>query len=522
VGDDAKSQMDQNPSKVVFGTKRWFGRKYDEKDIHSDSRKWPFTVVERDGKHSIRMDLTYETKDIAPEEISTIILKRLKEDAESFLGTDIIKAVITVPVYFTDAQRQATKDAGIQAGWKVLRVINEPSAAVIAYGVDRIAPVECERNVLVFHLGGGTMTITHLLIEEGILENAATVTDTHIGGDVFTGRLVDHFASEFEHKFDKDVRSDSHALWRLWTVCEKAKCILSSEDQTSIEIESLYDGIDFRSTLSRSLFEELNQDIFVSILRHFHSVLMTRKLRKDLVEEIILSGGSTHIPKIREMVSEFFNNRALLKSIPPKEVVAHGAAVQAAILANDRGFKALDFCCLFVVVPLSLGIETARGIMTTTVRRNTTMPNRKEVYFTTVADNQTSILLRIHEGERIRTSDNRLLGQLELSGIPPAARGVPRIEVIFEMDYYGNLTISALERSSGLSNRLAITNEDFLSSQEIERMIVDGEQHQAEDEAFALAIGAETAPETMESTTQEVAVWFPPAEAASEDIEEVN
>lgn len=525
VGDDAKRQMDQDPSNVVFGTKRWFGRKYDEKEIQPDSREWPFTVFEKDGKHGIRMHHKDETKEVAPEEISVIILKRLKEDADSFLGANVTKAVITVPAYFTDVQRQATNDAAKQAGWEPLRVTNESMASAIAYGLDRIAPMEREKNVLFFHLGGGTLNITHLVIEEGIFELLATVTDSHLGGDVFTGRLVDYFAREFEHKFDKDLSNDTRARWQLWTACEKAKCSLSTEDQASIEIQSLCDGIDFHSTVSRSLFEELNEDLFISILQQLHRVLKSSKLRKELVEEIVLSGGSTHIPKIREMVSEFFDNLALLKSIPPKEVVAHGAAVQAAIFSNDRGHTTCDFCCIFNVVPLSLGIETSGGIMTTTVRRNTTMPTKKTEFFTTVADNQTSILLQIYEGERIRTSDNRLVGQLELGGIPPAARGVPRIEVVFDIDPDGILTVSALESTSGLPAQLAIIDENNNSSkEEIERMVIDGEQHQAEDEAFAVALGPETIPEFMESTTQQVAVWSPPleAEAVSDEIEEVN
>ncbi|GJJ77249.1 hypothetical protein EMPS_09608 [Entomortierella parvispora] len=503
AGDDAKKQMSQDLSNAPFGAERRIGC--------------------RDSKSGIRLYHAGETKEVVPRDILTIILRKLKKDADSFLGTDVTKAVIAVPVYFDDAQRQATKDAGKLAGWEVLRVINQSTAAAIAYGLEKVAPVERERSIMVLHLGGGILTISSFLIEEGIFEMTGTVTDRCIGGDVFTERLVDHFASEFERKFDKDLRGDSTALWRLESACEEAKCRLSTEDEIFLEIASLYDGHDFRSSLSQSRFEELNQDLFASILEHFENILSTGRLKKELVEEVVLSGGSTRIPKIREMVSEFFNNRALLKFIPPEEVVAHGAAVQAAILSDDKWIDSCNFCCIFNVVPLSLGVETLGGVMATIVGRHSTMPTRKSEYFTTVADNQTSILLRIHEGQRIRTRDNRFLGQLELSGIPPAARGVPRIEVIFEVDPNGVLIVSAFQRSADLSNMLTVSAENGnLTSEEIERMVLDGEQHQAEDEAFANALRTQMAVECMESTTQEVAVWSGPTEAALLEIEEAH
>jgi L1 cell adhesion molecule like protein len=490
IGDSAKNQVAMNPINTVFDAKRLIGRKFADAEVQADMKHFPFKVIDKGGKPVIQVEFKGEVKEFTPEEISSMILTKMRETAESYLGGTVNNAVITVPAYFNDSQRQATKDAGLISGLNVLRIINEPTAAAIAYGLDKKGVVG-EKNVLIFDLGGGTFDVSLLTIEEGIFEVKSTAGDTHLGGEDFDKRLVNQVVNEFKRKHKKDLTSNARALRRLRTACERAKRTLSSSAQTSIEIDSLFEGIDFYTSITRARFEELCQDLFRSTMEPVERVLRDAKIDKSSVHEIVLVGGSTRIPKIQKLVSDFFNGKEPNRSINPDEAVAYGAAVQAAILSGDTSSKSTNEILLLDVAPLSIGIETAGGVMTALIKRNTTIPTKKSETFSTFSDNQPGVLIQVYEGERARTKDNNLLGKFELTGIPPAPRGVPQIEVTFDVDANGIINVSAVEKGTGKSNKIVITNDKGrLSKEDIERMLAEAEKYKEEDEIESARISA--------------------------------
>ncbi|CAI4314816.1 CDG_1a_G0006670.mRNA.1.CDS.1 [Saccharomyces cerevisiae] len=485
IGDAAKNQAALNPRNTVFDAKRLIGRRFDDESVQKDMKTWPFKVIDVDGNPVIEVQYLEETKTFSPQEISAMVLTKMKEIAEAKIGKKVEKAVITVPAYFNDAQRQATKDAGAISGLNVLRIINEPTAAAIAYGLGA-GKSEKERHVLIFDLGGGTFDVSLLHIAGGVYTVKSTSGNTHLGGQDFDTNLLEHFKAEFKKKTGLDISDDARALRRLRTAAERAKRTLSSVTQTTVEVDSLFDGEDFESSLTRARFEDLNAALFKSTLEPVEQVLKDAKISKSQIDEVVLVGGSTRIPKVQKLLSDFFDGKQLEKSINPDEAVAYGAAVQGAILTGQSTSEETKDLLLLDVAPLSLGVGMQGDMFGIVVPRNTTVPTIKRRTFTTCADNQTTVQFPVYQGERVNCKENTLLGEFDLKNIPMMPAGEPVLEAIFEVDANGILKVTAVEKSTGKSSNITISNAvGRLSSEEIEKMVNQAEEFKAADEAFA-------------------------------------